>query len=751
MTITFLATLLISTGCTYHTGHLFQSRADYFSTIAQRETRIEAAPQVRKGLGLALAGGGTKAADFSLGVIQGLAEADVMDQIDVMSTVSGGGYAALWYYTRMLDPELTPIKQNISLTGKHRILSFFQDCHPSRYINYLQSDNLPTTVCPAPYTQFDGQSNQALDPFRHQNYLRGYQDIFRAGTSESAFSFQTTREDAFQVGFDISLLTLRTLVAAGLNVIPNIVFDWETSLWDPAFAPSQTAYDDGIVRSFGARPPECKENQPHCIGQKNKDWHGQDDIPQNKYAWRGYGDEQWVRKNLTFDRLRNAYAKEQLPLWVINTTAGEDRIPFHFNGAKPFQQTAFEFSPFGSGSGLFGYSEKRFPDISPLEAAMSSAAFLDSQVKSIPPPIRNIATTIMKTSTLDWGRSYPNPAISPFHATVHRLLPFPLYFLDGRGGVDQINIRLSDGGQSENLGVYPLINRRATDIIISDHSFDRGGTMEDICHLKQGLAKDWSGRSLFVVFPGLSNLDSVCNTSNENPLGYDIFNWEHPILLGCITSDQHDTTCTQDTPSEENHFSRLYLIKPAFPGTHSQHHLSQAIAATGTVCRAGANNNKMCQTAVKKACANIEVGHPYRTPTTNGTPGDSPWEFEKVVNCELLTFMMWNAFVPEATNDTDKCPHFPQISTVAMTTNSSPWIYGALRELARYYARQLGWFFEKPEDGNAETAAITRERFRTVITYQNKHPIKPSRVMIGLLGPTVKAGEFRSCLGLEAS
>lgn len=724
-TATLLLTTLVASGCTYSSGHVFQSRTDYFAETVQREHRIKAAPLVRKELGLALAGGGTKAADFSLGVIKGLAEAGVMDQIDFLSSVSGGSYAALWYYARLLPSFTATEVSDAPRTRSQQLLSFFQDCLPKRYATLIRA-----TACPPPLTQYDANTPQ--DPYRYQNYLRGYQDIFRGGTESHAFSFKRTREDYTQVTFDISLLAFRSIIAAGLNVLPNILFDIDRPLWDTMLAPSRTAYTDGIIRTFAAEPPSCALNQDACG-------------PNRANLWRGYGDETHVRETLTFDALKHAYEHAQAPLWIINTTAGEDRIPFDFNGSKPFQQTSFELTPYGSGSGLFGYSAKRFPDISPIEAVMSSAAFLDAQVKSITPPLRNIATTLMKVSTLDWGRSYPNPATSPTHAFLHRLLPFPFYFFDGRSGVDQVQVHLSDGGQSENLGAYALINRRAKDIIISDHSFDRGGIMEDLCHLKAGLANDWNGNHLYVFIPGLAQLDAVCDTAREPRLGYDIFNWEHPVLLGCITSDKSDATCTNSTGKVVTYFSRLYLIKPAFPGKHSKHHLGMVIATAGTACRPTLNkidadkNEAVCQEAVKK-CKIIKVGEPYHDPT--GYAG-SGWPFEEQASCELVGFMMKNAFVDAATNDTDHCPHFPQISTVAMTTNSSPWIYGASRELARYYARQLGWFFA-PQ-------AATDERFQAAVTSQTAHPMTPASVDIGVLGPTVKAGEYRSCLNLQRS
>src|SRR5260370_3542079 len=42
--------------------------------------------------GLSLSGGGIRSATFSLGLLQGLAERDLLKHFDYLSTVSGGGY-----------------------------------------------------------------------------------------------------------------------------------------------------------------------------------------------------------------------------------------------------------------------------------------------------------------------------------------------------------------------------------------------------------------------------------------------------------------------------------------------------------------------------------------------------------------------------------------------------------------------------------------------------------------------------------
>ncbi|WP_205748314.1 patatin-like phospholipase family protein [Dyadobacter bucti] len=52
--------------------------------------------QKMKLTGLAFSGGGIRSATFNLGVLQKLAEQDVLPQVDYISTVSGGGYIGSW-------------------------------------------------------------------------------------------------------------------------------------------------------------------------------------------------------------------------------------------------------------------------------------------------------------------------------------------------------------------------------------------------------------------------------------------------------------------------------------------------------------------------------------------------------------------------------------------------------------------------------------------------------------------------------
>jgi hypothetical protein len=56
---------------------------------------------------IALSGGGIRSAAFSIGVLKGLEETGVLAATDVLSSVSGGGYALAWYYMKYVEAYAT--------------------------------------------------------------------------------------------------------------------------------------------------------------------------------------------------------------------------------------------------------------------------------------------------------------------------------------------------------------------------------------------------------------------------------------------------------------------------------------------------------------------------------------------------------------------------------------------------------------------------------------------------------------------
>ena len=90
--------------------------------------------------GISISGGGIRSATFGLGVLQGLAEKNLLSKADYISTVSGGGYIGAWLqglasrepgpYEPVLDPKRTP-----DLSSKDPI-TFLR-----KYSNYLAPRN----------------------------------------------------------------------------------------------------------------------------------------------------------------------------------------------------------------------------------------------------------------------------------------------------------------------------------------------------------------------------------------------------------------------------------------------------------------------------------------------------------------------------------------------------------------------------------------------------------------------------------
>ncbi len=99
---------------------------------------------------------------------------------------------------------------------------------------------------------------------------------------------------------------------------------------------------------------------------------------------------------------------------------------------------------------------------------------------------------------LDWGLDVHNPQI-PDHLRekVHAALPIPFYYLDGlaarlsgvRDNQQSVYVRLHDGGNSDNLAAYSLIDNDFATILISDHAYDRHGEMLDLCDLVNEMAR----------------------------------------------------------------------------------------------------------------------------------------------------------------------------------------------------------------------------------------------------------------------
>ncbi|QPH41800.1 patatin-like phospholipase family protein [Pedobacter endophyticus] len=94
--------------------------------------------------GLALSGGGIRSATFNLGVLQGLAERNVLKSFDYLSTVSGGGYIGSWLISWMQRVgSVTAI--STLLNAKKSADPMSEDVRPIRWLRMHSNYLAPTT------------------------------------------------------------------------------------------------------------------------------------------------------------------------------------------------------------------------------------------------------------------------------------------------------------------------------------------------------------------------------------------------------------------------------------------------------------------------------------------------------------------------------------------------------------------------------------------------------------------------------
>jgi len=93
--------------------------------------------------GLAFSGGGIRSATFNLGVLQKLAVMGILNKIDYLSTVSGGGYIGSWYLSWIkragsldkVEDRLSPLKSPDPMAEDARPIRWLR-----MYSNYLSPD-----------------------------------------------------------------------------------------------------------------------------------------------------------------------------------------------------------------------------------------------------------------------------------------------------------------------------------------------------------------------------------------------------------------------------------------------------------------------------------------------------------------------------------------------------------------------------------------------------------------------------------
>jgi hypothetical protein len=648
-------------------------------TRKNKETKQASEPQI----GLALAGGGTRAAQYAIGVLEGLYRSGVLEHVDVISSVSGGGYAAYGYFSNLLaTPDNTrQARQNL-----------FEDCIPQRYkvILGMRGSKL---LCEQSNRTNVVRGEEYTDPYRWQNNLRGHADLFT-----SDFNYDPTTEDdrfllsAFTIAMPQILLSLAT------EPLTDIAFDWNVDA-DIPWISSRHEYREGI-RSVWSLPVNCGMKMNSKTGSAKEKGECWDTRPLDT-----------EKQDITFQQLRKAYARENndIPFWIINATTpvldcdgtwyedpGCTVLASISSETYPPHKAGFEITPYHWGSGEHGHwdscavpgcqdqddtlaNKLDTHGLKVIDAVAAAAAFFDPYEKTV--NYVGIPYLFQKAAGFRWGYYIPNPTIqsqTPWERYVHRALPFPLYLAHGwQEKRDAMDIHLIDGGQNENLGAIPLIRRRIPNIIISDHSAEENwGTMEDICNMKKWLRnKSFSGESnkiWHIHIDALPDLEQVC--SSDGHKHYNIYAWNNPVLKGCAielnASDYPQGNIPEakrcdewqseksSTSNPRREFLSLYVVKPAI-------NFNDWIAKLDCM-KQGSQDFDSCLSNTS--------------------------DEELRGNAEILGFLMKNAYDEKKGGFLwlfSEGILFPRHETVALSIDSSAWLLGAYRELGALAASKL--------------------------------------------------------------
>ncbi len=634
----------------------------------------------RPRLGIALSGGGTKAAAFGTGVLAGLDDLGVLDTSDYISTVSGGGYAAYFYFTHKILPlTRTEYKEfrKIPTSG-----DLYRDCliipPKGEAIESLRDRIRKVGGCEKGRLLAWEGGEIKIDN-RYQAFLRCQQDVFKPGHCASG----TTTEE-WGVQGEAVIASILTIPPA---FIATTLFDWGYTI-----SPAARTYQDGIGIAYGSTISDLKK----LASAENKDvYHIYPCTPSDD----GFAldcTENLLNpdpKEFEFHELRKGMLNAKMsgnpiPFWIMNAAAPKERSIFGWLSKADTATNAdiFEMTAVSHGSPRYGYvsAPPALYKMSVLDSVSTSAAFMDPNNLVVPDVVRGAASTGMHLAAMAWGQDIPNFNTGNARRMFHRLLPVPFNWIDSfysrnvkdiRENEEKVDrarsvyIRLMDGGNAENLGAFSLFKRKVQNIVISEAAADADGNFSDICGLARQVAAapdNTVGKQLYI--PGLDDLEKHCQQNKDEWLfgykrSYDIHQWkfDNPVLVGClrgtipkdISKPCHELQiepANNGSPPEGGFDTRLFIVKPAV--NHDFFLKNQIIYEMG--------NKKLVDCAIRGEGP------------LNYTPG--------LINCDSAYYMMsdWR--------DKDfNCQRFPQHGTATMTIDSDENLFSAYRELARQY------------------------------------------------------------------
>jgi len=361
--------------------------------------------------GVCFSGGGNRSAAFAIGVLGALHDLGLLSKVDVMSAVSGGGYALSWF---LLQPF---------------------------YHNACVSD--PKAALP----QVQNEMFDVRGPF--QCYLADHAKPLR-----SVLRAHWLQLLLFTLAFDATLFNVLRLLFAPFQATAGFANLLNVS-W------SRLSYREGIQDTYQVFPDLIKK------------------VPvKGSSVLLGTVFEASQLLDLTIDKVPpvtfpalSAFAQRAaLPSFVLNATV----VPPKPREDVRLKDRIFELGSMGFGSDSCGYlawedteNQGWEPGI-PVERRWLWKNVAGSFSASPYATIRNfnVASAIS-------GASFDAPNTENWKLQwLVRLANIGLAYVVPSPANPRHVVRLSDGGHSENLGLYALLRRRCRTILIVDAEYD---------------------------------------------------------------------------------------------------------------------------------------------------------------------------------------------------------------------------------------------------------------------------------------
>jgi Patatin-like phospholipase len=450
----------------------------------------------RDQLSLALSGGGTRSASFSMGVLKALHDTGHLDKMDALSSVSGGGYTAYWYYMQRYYQYIN-YKENSAGSGYYQEILTAMDEYEGDLVSHplcMAIDSTEKGKRSPPNHTVDDMFRRSLEspvanPARFQSHIESQSDIINYSTNSFGQKIETG-----------GLLATHFLTLPIYWVTDGI---FKSGAFNGSVETNN--YRKGLERTYGMVPNTDRALKADYTYEEPDLYRNSKNGAFLRWKKNARVDEIKMEDLKSFQLAYNqcAFALSEIPgkqvppmpMPIINTKLtrpasffGNDKHDDYLS----LEKSVFSFTPIHWGSeytGYFNTEELHTPTfISKLYATSGAAVDKGARESGF------WGTVGLDLFNLNLGYNIRNPRYQKdgwgtAWFLSHKVVGgFPLGYLIPEKS--KATLHLSDGGHAENLGLYSLIKRGTRRIVVVDGEHDPTCSFDAYNRIKDKLASE---------------------------------------------------------------------------------------------------------------------------------------------------------------------------------------------------------------------------------------------------------------------